>query len=95
MQINRGSFILPAYKLSEIISPKRVKDIASYVRYISNVALLLGPDIDNNDDIIDDNDKVNGKTRNETLEMAFEIVKFESDLAKVRHQIYLIINHYY
>ena len=94
MQINRGSFILPAYKLSEIISPKRVKDIASYVRYISNVALLLGPDIDNNDDIIDDNDKVNDKTnkvndktKNQTLEMAFEIVKFESDLAKVRHQI--------
>lgn len=89
MQINHGSFILSAYKLSEIISPKRVKDIASYVGYISNVALSLGPDNDNNNDdiIVDDDDKANSKTRNQTLEMAFEIVKFESDLAKVRHHI--------
>lgn len=69
-QISHSSFILSPTKLLDLKRKIYAKDISSYAKYIHDVAVLLGA-------------QPSGQSDNTTIELALDIIGFESELAKV------------
>ena len=69
-QISHSSFILSSSKLMDPKRKSNAKDVSAYGRYIHDVAVLLGA-------------QPSGQTDNTTIDRAFDIIMFESELAKV------------